>query len=359
MSFKSFTRYCGMAVYISLAALPAYASERHFGYSYESPVLQEGQKELETYSTYRFGRDQYYSALDQRLEFELGLGGGVQTSLYLNFTQEMAGDGTGNINNSFLADGVSNEWKFKLMDNLVDDFGLGLYVENGFKPDEYELETKVILDKRAGNWLWTFNLTNEPEVHYIDNTLGFSIIPSLGLGYFLVSERFFLGVEAQYWNFWYDTSLPITASLFSAGPVLSYSAEDWWATLTFLPQLVNFRGSALDLVNSQRTQIQLGFSIALDSHPAPNHVALPVPTEEDAKRLSKISKMVSLQDLEMGRELYSNNCQKCHSIHEPAEFTMEGWDKIMAKMKNKAGIDDKSQDSIMAYLTALSKDTAK
>ncbi len=359
MGLRFFTHCCGLAVALGLAGLPSFASERHFGFSYESPILQSGQKELETYSDYRFGRDRYYSALDQRLEFELGLGGGVQTSLYLNFTQEMADDGTGKIKNSFLADGISNEWKFKLMDNLTDDFGLGLYLENGFKPDEYELETKVILDKRMGNWLWTFNLTNEPEFHYIHNTLGFSIIPSIGFGYFLVSERFFCGLEVQYWNFWYDTASPITASLFSAGPVLSYSGEDWWATLTFLPQLVNFRGSGLDLLNSQRTQIQLGFSIALDANPAPKNVFLPMPNEMDAERLSKITNAVSLEDLIKGRELYSNNCQKCHSIHEPAEFTMDGWDKIMAKMKLKAGIDNTAKDSIMAYLNALSKDMAK
>ena len=106
-----------------------------------------------------------------------------------------------------------------------------------------------------------------------------------------------MGLEAQYWNFRYDTSSAITASLFPAGPVLSYSAEDWWTTLTFLPQLVNFRGSGLDLVNSQRTQIQLGFSIALDVQPASKNIFLPMPTEMDAERLSKISNAVSLEDL--------------------------------------------------------------
>src|SRR5579863_836341 len=120
MRFKSFIRIAGMSAALSLIVLSAYPSERHFAFSYESPILQDGQKELETYSNYKFGRDRYYSALDQRFEFELGLGGGVQTSLYLNFTQEMADDGTGNIGNSFLADGVSNEWKFKLLDNLTD-----------------------------------------------------------------------------------------------------------------------------------------------------------------------------------------------------------------------------------------------
>jgi hypothetical protein len=349
--------YRGSLVLLFLASFTGFswASERHFMFSYESPVLQDGQKELETYTDYRFGRGQYYSALDQKLEFELGLGGGVQTSLYLNFTQEMLDDGTGNITNSFLADGISNEWKFKLMDNLTDDFGLGLYVENGFKPDEYELETKVILDKRMGDFLWTFNLTNEPEFHYIDNTMGFSVIPSLGLGTFLVPDRFFIGLEAQNLNFWYNTSLPTTTSILSAGPVLAYSAEDWWATLTYLPQLVNFQGQGLDFTNSQRNQIQLGFSIALNAHPQQNSVLLPTPTEQDTERLSKVSKTVSLKDLMKGKEFYANTCQRCHQIHAPSEFTDSGWEKILSKMQVKAKINDGTKESIFQYLMVFSK----
>ena len=106
----------------------ARASERHFGFSYESPVLKEGTRELETYTTYQFGRDLFYSALQERVEFEVGLGGDVQTSFYMNFKQVMEDTGSG-ITNDFLADGISNEWKFKLADNVADPIGIGLYAE--------------------------------------------------------------------------------------------------------------------------------------------------------------------------------------------------------------------------------------
>lgn len=355
MNHLSLFRWTVFVLGLACGVLPTAASERHFGFSYESAVLQAGQKELETYSDYRFGRDSYYSALDQRVEFEMGLGGGVQTSLYLNFTQEMLDDGTGNISSSFLADGVSNEWKFKLMDNVTDDFGLGLYVENGFKPDEYELETKVILDKQMGEWLWTFNLTNEPEFHYIDRTGGFSVIPSLGIGYFLAPERFLVGVEAQNLNFWHDTSKPTTLSILSAGPVLSYTAPDWWATVTFLPQLVNFQEPKLDLTNSQRFQVQVALSMALDSHSA-TAVSLPTPTEHDVDRLSKNPNRMSLGDLKIGKEAYESTCQRCHSIHGPGEFSVQQWEKILEKMAFKAGIEDGKKDKILGYLAAFAKD---
>lgn len=323
-----------------LAAAALSASERHFTFSYESSVLGADQKELETYTDFKFGRDLYYSAMDQRLEFEWGLGGGVQSSLYLNFEQVMADDGTGNIGNDFMSDGISNEWKFKLTDRWTEALGVGLYVENGFKPDEYELETKVIVDKQMGDFLWTFNLTAEPEVHYTDNTLGFSLTPSAGVGFFLVPEKFFIGLEAQDLNFWYDTNQGQTAAILSAGPVLAYSGKGWWAAVTYLPQLANLQGPGLDLTEGQRNQVQVAFSVELGSEP------------DHAAPAASASMPVEFQK---GRSLYEARCQECHKLHEPSEFTADGWDAIVEKMKYKASLDKDDEGTLLTYLKAFAK----
>ena len=238
--------------------------ERHFAYNYESGVMAPGGRDIETYSTFRFGRDQFYSALDQRLEFEVGLGGNVQTSLYLNFTQEMAGNGNPAVSPVF--DGISNEWRFKLADNVADPVGIGLYAESEFKPDETELETKVILDKKEGDFLGTLNLTFEPEYHWVDNSAALNFIPSLGVGCFL-SNQLLVGLEARLRNFYAGPSLQETASILSLGPNVNYSGENWWVTLAVLPQVANFLGGGLDFsntdVDSQRWQIRLATSVHL------------------------------------------------------------------------------------------------
>jgi hypothetical protein len=336
----------------------AQASERHFGYSYESAVLPEGDKELETYSTFRFGRDHFYSALDQRLEWEVGLGDGVQTSLYMNFTQEMEDQGGGQISNNFLVDGVSNEWKFKLKDSLTEDFGLGLYAEAGFKPDELELETKIILDKSMGNWLWTLNLTSEPEYHLVDNSLGCSFIPSLGVGCFLVSERFFLGLEVQNDNFYEGQSLPLTRSILSAGPVLSFTDSSWWATLTFLPQLANLRAQSLDFQTSQRMQVRLAASFSIGDSPSPKVALLPEPGGEKSQGPGDPSNS-SLADLKWGRNLCLQHCGACHSLHSPSEFTREGWKRIVEKMQVKAKLGEDEKKALLSYLIRFSKDSGE
>ena len=241
----------------------ATASDRHFSFSYESPVLNDGGREIESYTTYRFGRDTFFSGLKENLEFEMGLGDGVQTSLYLNFDQELVDDGAGTINQSLLFDGVATEFKVKLMDNLADPVGLGLYLETEFEPDELDVETKVILDKMSGPFLWTVNVTFEPHFHWIDNSAYLSFIPSAGLGIFLVPDRFFLGVEVQNDNEYAGTPQTQVESILSLGPVLSYTGNNWWTTLTVLPQIANLMGGPLDLTNSQRWQVRLANSWAL------------------------------------------------------------------------------------------------
>jgi hypothetical protein len=55
------------------APLPVLANERHFTYTYESAVPPPGGRELELWSTFRNDRTGYYSRLDQRAEFEVGI----------------------------------------------------------------------------------------------------------------------------------------------------------------------------------------------------------------------------------------------------------------------------------------------
>ncbi|HZK68134.1 MAG TPA: hypothetical protein VFC36_00905, partial [Paludibacter sp.] len=61
------------------------AQDRLFTYTYQSNVLNKGQKEIEVWTTMHNEREKYYRALDHSLEFELGLGSKLQTSFYLNY----------------------------------------------------------------------------------------------------------------------------------------------------------------------------------------------------------------------------------------------------------------------------------
>lgn len=67
-----------------LTAISTIAQDRVFTYNYQSNILNKGQKELEVWTTFGTGRQDYYHGLKHSLEFEIGLGTNLQTSFYLN-----------------------------------------------------------------------------------------------------------------------------------------------------------------------------------------------------------------------------------------------------------------------------------
>lgn len=146
---------CWLGLAVACGALlltqEASANERHFTYSYESGVLPSGARELEVWTTYRRGRADYYSALDHRMEYEVGLGHGLQTAFYINFGSVSQTQSNGEIASSFNYQGISSEWKWRLLDSVADPLGLALYGELELGTMEVEIENKVIIDKRLGD----------------------------------------------------------------------------------------------------------------------------------------------------------------------------------------------------------------
>lgn len=245
-----------------LAPSVAEASERRFGFTYDSAVLAPGEAELEPWTTVRAGRRQFYSAFDQRLEFELGLAPNLQTSLYWNFG---ATSETPSGNEEFHFASFSSEWKYKLSDPLADAIGSALYFEASYGPHELELEGKLIIDKQSGNLFFAANLSGEQEwelgvgeteseQHYLAN---------VAAGYF-VSPTLLAGLEAMS-----ITTLEegeVESSTIYAGPSLAYAAERYWLVASAAPQVFAPKGEAgqhLDLRRGERVwaRILLGFHI--------------------------------------------------------------------------------------------------
>src|SRR5436190_851964 len=100
---------------LALVAAAAAASERRFTFTHETAVLNPGDRELEPWTTFRIGGVEPLTAVDERVEFEVGVLPGLQTAWYLNFTGQTSGAGI-NYAESFELQGVSWEWKYKMLD---------------------------------------------------------------------------------------------------------------------------------------------------------------------------------------------------------------------------------------------------
>jgi len=264
------------ALGVALVAGGASASERRFTYTYESNVLNPGSLEIEPWTTFRGGRDRFYSRFDQRLEFEMGVVPDLQTALYWNMTAVAADvdDGAGGVvrQQDLEFKGISNEWKYKLSDSLADAVGSALYFEWTLAPVEAELEAKLILDKRFGSVLLAYNLVGEHEWEFEEKgetEREIIIENNLGLGYLLTSS-FSVGLEARTNTIIEHGEMESTT--FFAGPTLAYSQKRWWSALTFQPQIAALKedeegadtgSSRLDLAHHERVEVRLllGFEL--------------------------------------------------------------------------------------------------
>lgn len=256
----------------------AAASERHFTYTYESNVLNPGDVEIEPWTTWRAGRESYYSRFDQRLEFEFGVVPDLQMAWYWNMTALTADEtdatsGQTTRVSGFEFGGVSNEWKYKLSDSFADPVGSALYFEWTAAPAEAELEGKVILDKRMGNALLAFNLVGEHEWEFEskdETKREIGIEADLAFGYFL-TPSLVLGLEARSHTELEDGKKHEVTAFF-AGPSVAYAQKAWWMAATVQPQVFAIKGeeeggeaddSALDLEHHERVNVRVLFGMDL------------------------------------------------------------------------------------------------
>lgn len=56
-------------------------------------------------------------------------------------------------------------------------------------------------------------------------------------------------------------------------------------------------------------------------------------------------------ELAEGKNLFENNCAKCHKLYSPSDFTAEQWTPIVLSMQKKAKIQDAEREKIYNYLT--------
>jgi hypothetical protein len=246
-----------VVAYMAVMHNAALANRRHFTYTYESAVLPKGSHELEIWNTVRLNRKDFFRGLDTRSEFEFGLGGNFQTSLYLNVSSEL--DNAGGIDQTF---GFSNEWKYKLLDAAADPFGLALYGEGSYTNSEIELEGKIILDKQIDQFLFAFNAVGEHS--FVSGLTDSGIMTTQteevmeldgGIAYFL-SQNFTVGIEARN-----HIKRPPglegggTYSALFIGPSLSFAGPNWWAALSVMPQITGSAKSQDNILSPDKLDL--------------------------------------------------------------------------------------------------------
>ena len=84
---------------------------------------------------------------------------------------------------------------------------------------------------------------------------------------------------------------------------------------------------------------------------------LPAPSEVDAERVVARWPGVRAADLEQGRSLYAARCARCHALYAPAEYPADHWETAVHEMRERAGLSEAEERSIVQYLVSLSSRT--
>ena len=229
-----FTRRA-LLVLLSLSAA-AGANDRHFGYIYETATMPVGAREVEVWTTARAGHTDYYSRLDQRVEFETGLTDNLQGAFYLNW-RNITARGTTGLESVSEWQGVSTELKYKFSDPVADVVGFGVYGELGYATDAIEFEAKALFDKRVGPLLLAANFVGELEYEAEGEEFELEEIgleSTIGASYAL-SRKTSLGLEFRSHSEIVEGEME--ASALFLGPTVAYSSDAWWMTFTVLPQI--------------------------------------------------------------------------------------------------------------------------
>ena len=134
-----------------------------------------------------------------------------------------------------------------MLDRVADPLGIALYGEWTLGLNEFEVEGKLLLDKQIGKFLFALNgiaeyeWETEFENGETELEKEFKFEFASGIAY-MVNPNFAFGIEIMNKNILAEGT--ISLSTIFAGPTLSYSSKNWWATVTVMPQLSTVKGTS-------------------------------------------------------------------------------------------------------------------
>jgi len=229
------------AVLLTTAAMRC--DERLFGYVQEAEVLPKGGREFEQWLTHRRDRaDGVFAAWDIREELEYGATDRMTVAGYLNFTSTHSEGVTGLADEDrFEFEGISTELKYLVLNPNTKALGVLLYGEATYNGDEFELEEKLVLQRNLGEkWVTAFNVTLEEEWAFTPAATDEELTLELTAGVaYKINSHWSVGIEGRNHRE-FTPGLDFRNQEHSAwfvGPNVHYGRDNWWATLTVLPQV--------------------------------------------------------------------------------------------------------------------------
>jgi hypothetical protein len=260
-------------------AHPHVETEHMFGFTVGSDVGEVGHKEVFVDSTWRFGkRDGSYTAGTQKLEVGVTPFANFHFAVGLSTAYHHISGVSGlDDRNQFLFDGVSLEFKYRLLDRATAPFGLTFIFEphsaraeevSGERVSKRALEFKLAADAELvpERVYAALNLLYEPErvrVHATDELEKESTLGVSGAIAGQIVQDVYLGGEVRYLRKYEGLTLDThVGHAWFVGPTLfAKLSETWWLAAAWSVQVagraVDEPDLRLDLQNFTRHEAKL------------------------------------------------------------------------------------------------------
>ncbi len=193
------------------------ADQRSFVWTYEYMIMEQGEAEIEQYTTYGvtdFDEFEGNTSTELNFEAEIGMNKHYDIAIYQNFKQAS--------NGSLFYSGFKLRTRYKIGekgDFIIDPL---IYIEYKGVPDfhKHEIETKIIFEKDFGNFRIALNPYFEYEIE--DDKSEFVPKYAFGMKYQL-SKLLSLGLEGTG-----DKNANYI------GPTIAHGSRKYWSALGFL-----------------------------------------------------------------------------------------------------------------------------
>lgn len=73
------------------------------------------------------------------------------------------------------------------------------------------------------------------------------------------------------------------------------------------------------------------------------------------KKVADIKQKYTQQQIDEGKTISINSCNKCHQYHEPQEFSVAKWERVLTQMIPKAKLNETDGGMVSAYILTHAK----
>jgi len=217
------------------------ATPRPLPFTYTYDTLGKGESEVEQYvdltpvkAIATTGSPVWYTATQFQTEFEHGITDRLELGLYAAFLPTSPGEAYSDTATLTEGTGFKERLRLRIAEEGELPLDLALYGELVEYTTEFEIEAKVILQKRFGKLRVAANAWAEREFYYAVNQQDWVLNPTVGATY-QVTPSFHVGVE-----YWMRVEFPDPAPAvrpFSVGPnqfvgpaLMFAFGSLWWST---------------------------------------------------------------------------------------------------------------------------------